>query len=113
MNIPQSGVEYWLVSGATDMRQGRFKLAEFVRSQLGGGTLCNHWFIFCSAAEDQLRILWWDKKGDLHIHCQYTSHGRFIWPQEPAGSIPLSRAQVKLLFAGADWTAENTMWAAA
>jgi transposase len=104
MIIPPTGVEYWLVSGATDMRQGPYKLSEFVRSQVGDDELYGHWFVFCNRAEDQIRSIWWDHHGRIHLYSIRATHGKFIWPQEATGAISLSWPQVKLLLNGADWT---------
>jgi len=105
MNTPPLGAQIWLVTGFTDLRQGRHKLAGLVRSRLPGAPLRDNCFVFCNRAESQIRSIWWDAKHRLNCHSVETSHGGVIWPRADEGCMQLTRAEIELLMDGADWRA--------
>jgi transposase len=60
-------------------------------------------YVFRGKRGDLLKVLWWDGQG-LCMFCKRLERGKFLWPPVQDGAVTLSPAQIRLLFAGMDWT---------
>lgn len=72
-------LQYYLCSGATDMRKGFDTLCGVVRSQMGRDPLSGEVFIFVNRQRTTLKLLHW-KHGGLVIYHKRLESGRFERP---------------------------------
>lgn len=72
-------LQYYLCSGATDMRKGFDTLCGVVRSQMGRDPLSGEVFIFVNRQRTTLKLLHWEH-GGLVIYHKRLESGRFERP---------------------------------
>ena len=65
LNLP-SAVSVYVCLEPTDMRCSFDKLASLVQSIICQNPLSGHLFVFVSKRRNMIKILFWDRTGDLH-----------------------------------------------
>jgi len=97
------GTRIWLAVEATDMRCGFDRLAERVKTVIGGDALSGHLFVFRSRRSDRLKILHWDRDGFV-LWYKRLEQGVFKLPrpQEGARSLELRASELAMVLDGID-----------
>jgi len=60
-------------------------------------------FVFRSKRTDRIKLILWDGSG-LCMVTKRLEAGGFTWPPVQDGAVTLSVPQLRMLFAGMDWT---------
>jgi transposase len=60
-------------------------------------------FVFRAKRTDRIKLLLWDGSG-LCLVTKRLEAGGFTWPPVQDGAVSLSTSQLRMLFAGMDWT---------
>jgi transposase len=68
-------LQYYLCTGATDMRKGFDTLCGVVRSQMGRDPLSGEVFIFVNRARSTIKLLHWESGGLVLYHKRLESGG--------------------------------------
>jgi len=97
------GVRIWIATGHTDMRRGMRGLALQVQEGLGRDPFAGDVFVFRAKRTDRIKLLLWDGSG-LCLVTKRLEAGGFTWPPVQDGAVSLSTSQLRMLFAGMDWT---------
>ncbi len=97
------GLRIMVASKPIDFRKGMDALVALVAQALASDPFTGDVFIFRSRRLDRLKILVWDGSG-LCLITKRLESGAFTWPPIRDGALPLSAAQLRLLFTGMDWT---------
>jgi transposase len=95
----------WLATEKTDMRCGFDRLAERVKTVIGGDPLSGHLFVFRSRRGDRLKILVWDGDGFVLWYKRLES-GIFKLPRGEEGrrSVELRASELAMVLDGIDMT---------
>lgn len=109
MIAPPSGVQIWLVAGATDMRRGFDGLAALVAQKLQLDPFNGAAFIFRGRRGHLVKILVWDGQG-LVLYAKRLERGHFVWPVTTEGAVSLTPAQLSMLTEGIDWRMPTRTW---
>lgn len=98
-------VRIWLATEKTDMRCGFDRLAERVKTVIGGDPLSGHLFVFRSRRGDRLKILVWDGDGFV-LWYKRLETGVFKLPRVEAGtgSVELRASELAMVLDGIDMT---------
>lgn len=72
--------QFYLCTGATDMRKGFNSLCGLVRSQMGRDPLSGEVFIFINRTRHTIKLLHWER-GGLVIYHKRLEQGRFEHPR--------------------------------
>lgn len=72
-------LQYYLFTGATDMRKGFDALSGVVRSQMGRDPLSGEVFIFVNRSRNTVKMLHWER-GGLVIYHKRLESGQFERP---------------------------------
>jgi transposase len=104
LGIPtRPGLRVVVACKPVDFRKGMDSLAALVMQALASDPFAGDVFVFRAKRMDRLKILIWDGSG-LCLVTKRLEAGRFTWPPVRDGAVMLSAAQLRLLFAGLDWT---------
>jgi len=104
LGIPtRPGLRVVVASKPVDFRKGMDGLATVVTQTLASDPFAGDVFVFRAKRADRVKILIWDGSG-LCLVTKRLEAGGFTWPPVRDGSVTLSAAQLRLLFAGLDWT---------
>jgi transposase len=97
------GLRIMVASRPVDFRRGMDGLAALVTQMLFADPFAGDIFVFRAKRTDRIKILVWDGSG-LCLVSKRLEAGGFTWPPVCDGAISLSAMQLRLLFAGLDWT---------
>jgi transposase len=97
------GLRVVVASSPVDFRKGMDGLVALVTQALAADPFAGDVFVFRAKRTDRIKLLLWDGSG-LCLVTKRLETGRFTWPVVQNGAITLSAAQLRLLFAGMDWT---------
>jgi transposase len=97
------GLRVMVASKPVDFRKGMDGLVALVAQVLAADPFAGDVFIFRAKRADRLKLLLWDGTG-LCLVTKRLEAGGFTWPPVRDGAVVLSVAQMRLLFAGMDWT---------
>lgn len=103
LTLPAS-VRVFAALGATDMRKSFNTLAEATRVVIGEDPLSGHFFVFCNAAHNRLKILYFER-GGFWLVARRLEQGTFAWPKDVSNSsrkLELSAEDLMLLLGGLD-----------
>ncbi|EKM98086.1 IS66 Orf2 family protein [Acidocella sp. MX-AZ02] len=92
-----------VASKPVDFRKGMDGLVALVAQVLAADPFAGDVFVFRAKRADRLKLLLWDGTG-LCLVTKRLEAGGFTWPPVQDGAVTLSPAQIRLLFAGMDWT---------
>lgn len=92
----------WLALGASDLRKGMDSLLGHVVQHCAGGAVKHSAYVFANRGATRLKVLVYDGAG-LWLCSRRLQSGRFVWPHEDSGIMPLSSEQIAWLVAGAPW----------
>ena len=102
-----SGVRVFLCLAPTDMRRSFDRLAETVRTSLGGDPAGGNLFVFRSKAGDRLKVLYFDRDG-YALWYKRLEAGTFRFPAGPkeagadAAGIEVRPSELAMLLEGID-----------
>lgn len=101
--IPLSpATRVFVVTGATDMRKGFNGLYGIVANRLGLDPTSGHFFVFCNASRNRIKVLLWDGSG-LWICTKRLEQGRFHWDWDASqNSATIPHEQLAMLIGGID-----------
>ena len=93
----------YLAAEATDMRKGFEGLYGLARERLLCEPLSGHFFLFCNAQRNRLKILVWDGTG-LWVCAKRLEKGKFGCPEvsDDQNKVQLSQEELVLLLGGID-----------
>jgi transposase len=104
LGIPsRPGLRVMVASKPVDFRKGMDGLAAMVTQLLSADPFAGDIFIFRAKRADRIKLILWDGSG-LCLVTKRLEAGGFTWPPVQDGAVTLSTAQLRLLFAGMDWT---------
>jgi transposase len=104
LGIPsRPGLRVLVASSPVDFRKGMDGLVALVTQVLAADPFAGDVFVFRAKRTDRIKLLLWDGSG-LCLVTKRLEVGKFVWPTVQDGSLTLSTAQLRLLFAGMDWT---------
>lgn len=104
LGIPtRPGLRVVVASKPVDFRKGMDGLASLVTQTLSLDPFAGDVFVFRAKRIDRVKILIWDGSG-LCLVTKRLEAGGFTWPPVRDGSITRTSEQLRLLFAGMDWT---------
>ncbi len=104
LGIPaRPGLRVMVASKPVDFRKGMDGLVAQVAQVLAADPFAGDVFVFRAKRADRLKLLLWDGTG-LCLVTKRLEAGGFTWPPVQDGAVSLSPAQMRLLFAGMDWT---------
>src|ERR1700692_2001726 len=104
LGIPsRPGLRVMVASKPVDFRKGMDGLAAMVTQLLSADPFAGDIFIFRAKRADRIKLILWDGSG-LCLVTKRLGAGGFTWPPVQDGAVTLSTAQLRLLFAGMDWT---------
>jgi transposase len=92
----------WLALGASDLRKGMDSLLGHVVQHCAGGAAKHSAYVFANRSTTRLKVLVYDGAG-LWLCTRRLQTGRFVWPHDEAGSLPITAEQLGWLVAGAPW----------
>src|ERR1700688_3898813 len=92
-----------VASKPVDFRKGMDGLVAMVIQTLSADPFAGDIFVFRAKRTDRIKLLLWDGSG-LCLVTKRLEDGGFTWPPVRDGAVTLSTAQLRLLFAGMDWT---------
>jgi transposase len=97
------GLRIMVATQPVDFRRGMDGLAALVTQALLFDPYAGDIFVFRAKRVDRIKILIWDGSG-LCLVTKRLEAGGFIWPPVRDGAISLNATELRLLFAGMDWT---------
>lgn len=104
LGIPsRPGFRVLVASQPVDFRKGMDGLVALVTQALAADPFAGDVFVFRAKRTDRIKLLLWDGSG-LCLVTKRLEAGSFIWPAVQNSAVTLSAAQLRLLFAGMDWT---------
>jgi transposase len=104
LGIPsRPGLRVLVASSPVDFRKGMDGLVALVTQVLAADPFAGDVFVFRAKRTDRIKLLLWDGSG-LCLVTKRLEAGGFTWPTVQNGAVTLSAAQLRLLFAGMDWT---------
>jgi transposase len=104
LGIPaRPGLRVMVASKPVDFRRGMDGLAAMVTQVLLADPFAGDVFIFRSKRTDRLKLILWDGSGLCMVTKRLEADG-FTWPPVQDGAVTLSVPQLRMLFAGMDWT---------
>lgn len=94
-------LQYYLCTGATDMRKGFDTLCGVVRSQMGRDPLSGEVFIFVNGQRGTIKLLHWESGGLVLYHKRLES-GRFERPayDEKQNSFQMKWSELVMMIEG-------------
>ena len=105
LGIPtRPGLRVVVASKPVDFRKGMDGLVTLVTQALALDPFAGDIFVFRAKRTDRIKLLIWDGSG-LCLVTKRLETGNFTWPPVRDGSLTLSAGQLRMLFAGMDWTA--------
>ncbi len=108
LGIPtRPGLRVMVAEKPVDFRKGLDGLVALVSQVLAADPFAGDIFVFRAKRTDRIKLLLWDGSG-LCLVTKRLEAGRFTWPPVRDGALHLSAAQLRLLFAGMDWTQLST-----
>ncbi len=104
LGIPsRPGLRVMVASKPTDFRKGMDGLVAMVTEVLAADAFAGDVFVFRAKRTDRIKRILWDGSG-LCLGTKRLEAGGFTWPPVQDGAVTLSVSQLRLLFAGMDWT---------
>ena len=104
LGIPsRPGLRVLVASSPVDFRKGMDGLVALVTQVLAADPFAGEVFVFRAKRTDRIKLLLWDGSG-LCLVTKRLEAGSFTWPAVQNGALTLSPTQLRLLFAGMDWT---------
>ena len=104
LGIPsRPGLRVMVASKPVDFRKGMDGLAAMVTQVLAADPFAGDVFVFRAKRTDRIKLLLWDGSG-LCLVTKRLEAGGFTWPPVQDGAVTLSASQLRMLFAGMDWT---------
>jgi transposase len=104
LGIPsRPGLRVMVASRPVDFRKGMDGLAAMVTQVLASDPFAGDVFVFRAKRTDRIKLLLWDGSG-LCLVTKRLEAGGFTWPPVQDGAVSLSTSQLRMLFAGMDWT---------
>src|ERR1700722_8476622 len=104
LGIPsRPGLRVLVASSPVDFRKGMDGLVALVTQVLAADPFAGDVFVFRAKRTDRIKLLLWDGSG-LCFVAKRLEVGKFVWPTVQDGSLTLSTAQLRLLFAGVNWS---------
>ena len=104
LGIPsRPGLRVLVASSPVDFRKGIDSLVVLVTQALAADVYAGNVFVFRAKRTDRIKLLLWDGSG-LCLVTKRLEVGKFVWPSVQNGSLTLTTSQLRLLFAGMDWT---------
>jgi transposase len=104
LGVPsRPGLRIMVACKPVDFRKGMDSLAAVVTQALAADVFAGDVFIFRSKRSDRLKLLIWDGSG-LCLITKRLESGAFTWPPVRDGAVTLNPMQLRVLFAGMDWT---------
>jgi transposase len=104
LGIPsRPGLRVMVASKPVDFRKGMDGLAAMVTQALASDPFAGDVFVFRAKRTDRIKLLLWDGSG-LCLVTKRLEAGGFTWPPVQDGAVSLSTSQLRMLFAGMDWT---------
>ena len=92
-----------VASEPVDFRKGMDGLAALVAQLLAADPFAGDVFVFRAKRTDRIKLLLWDGSGLCLVTKRLEAAG-FTWPPVQDGAVILSTSQLRMLFAGMDWT---------
>ena len=99
----QPGRRILIATQPVDGRRGINGLTALVAEALQANPFSGDIFVFRSKRADRVRFLVYDGSG-MMLTSKWLEEGRFTWPPNRDGAMPLTPAQFEVLVAGLDWT---------
>jgi transposase len=90
--------------GATDGRLGYEGLKGIVANAIREDPMCGHLFVFCNAARNRLKLLWWHSGGFYIATKRMRKGGGFEFPRTPNAVSKMTLQQLEALLKGVDFT---------
>ena len=104
LGIPsRPGLRVMVASKPVDFRKGMDGLAAMVTQVLAADPFAGDVFVFRAKRTDRIKLILWDGSG-LCLVTKRLEAGGFTWPPVQDGAVTLSTSQLRMLFAGMDWT---------
>ena len=104
LGVPtRPGLKIVVSAKPIDFRKGMNSLAALVSHALSADPFAGDVFVFRSRRSDRLKVLFWDGTG-LCLVVKRLESGAFVWPEVRDGAVALNTVQLRMLFAGMDWT---------
>ena len=104
LGIPtRPGLRIMVAEKPVDFRKGLDGLVALVSQVLAADPFAGDIFVFRAKRTDRIKLLLWDGSG-LCLVTKRLEAGSFTWPPVREGALHLTTAQLRLLFAGMDWT---------
>jgi transposase len=97
------GLRIMVATQPVDFRRGMDGLAAVVTQALSCDPYAGDIFVFRAKRVDRIKILIWDGSGLCLVTKRLEADG-FTWPPVRDGAISLNATELRLLFAGMDWT---------
>ena len=94
-------------TGPTDGRLAWEGLKALTVKVIGRDPMCGHLFVFCNAARNRIKMLWWDGSGFL-LAVKRPRRGGFDFPKNKNAVSRMSLAQLELLLRGVEFTSMPT-----
>ena len=104
LGIPsRPGLRVMVASKPIDFRKGMDGLVAMVTEVLAADAFAGDVFVFRSKRADRIKLILWDGSGLCMVTKRLEADG-FTWPPVQDGAVTLSVPQLRMLFAGMDWT---------
>ncbi len=100
---PRPGLRVMVASKPIDFRKGIDGLVALVTEVLAADPFAGDVFVFRAKRTDRIKLILWDGSG-LCMVTKRLEAGSFTWPPVQGGKMTLSVPQLRMLFAGMDWT---------
>jgi transposase len=94
-----SQLQYWLYTGATDMRKSFDGLSGMVQQQMALSSLCRAVFIFLNRRRNRIKLLHWQGDG-FAIYYKRLERGTYEIPQTSSNTVTLSSRQLQYILDG-------------
>jgi len=97
-----NGTSIWIMAGITDMRRGFTGLSAVAQTVPERNPYSGHVFVFRGMRGDLIKLLWCDGDGPC-LFAKCLERGAVRMAAGGQRGVSLSRAQLSMLFEGADW----------
>lgn len=109
MLIVHPNTKIYLYNKATDMRKSFNALAILVNEKIGSDPANGSMYVFCSKAQDKVKILQWDKNG-FWLHYKRLAKGKFSIPSRSDTDLIINNRDLLCLLEGFGFTAPTKMF---